>query len=158
MSEQRADYLTQLITTGSAAPFATTDGQRWRMRQPTPEQSADGSSAYRLMHGRVMNDLRLQELADDGPALKREANIRASAAEAAYMLPLLLEVPDGPDDWRLAFDVFDLESLAEFEALEPGLVAEMTAVYWGTIQAAIVEAKKKPQRPASSTSSPSVAA
>lgn len=132
-------HLTQFIVSAARIAFETPDGQRWRMRQPTPDEAADGDSAYRLARQRVIADGRLKELAGGGEALEREANARAAAAEAIYMLPLLLEREDG----ERAFDVFDAASLAEFEALSRDVIIEMTKTYWGVIQQAIAEAKKK---------------
>lgn len=132
-------HLPQFIISAARIAFETPDGQRWRMRQPTPDEAADGDSAYRLARQRVIADGRLKELAGGGEALEREANARAAAAEAIYMLPLLLEREDG----ERAFDVFDAASLAEFEALSRDVIIEMTKTYWGVIQQAIAEAKKK---------------
>lgn len=141
MSGTRTDYVTNFIIEAGRVSFEA--GERvWRMRQPTPEEAADGDSAYRLTHGRVMGDERLLEMAEDGPALEKEAAIRAAAAEAVYMLPLLLETDDG----QPAFDVHDADSMAAFEALDPEVIVRMTDVYWGPVQEAIREAKKKSRR------------
>lgn len=137
-------YLSQFIIEAGKMTFTTPDGQQWRMRQPTPDEAADGDSAYRLAHQRILNDNRLKELAGSEEALQREAAIRATAAEAVYMLPLLLETKQ-EKEWVVAFDPFDQESLAEFEALNIKTIAEMTKIYWGPIQQAIYEAKKKSQ-------------
>jgi hypothetical protein len=139
-------HLTQFIVDAARVAFETPDGQRWRMRQPTSDEAADGDSAYRLARQRVLQDGRLKELAGGKAALEAEASARAAAAEAVYMLPLLLEREDG----QAAFDVFDAASLAEFEALPREVIIEMTKIYWGPIQQAAQEAKKK-SRPGSST-------
>lgn len=145
-------HLEQFIIEAGHVAFSTSDGRRWRMRQPTPDEAASGDSAYRVMHRRVMEDKRLADLAGGETALKREAHIRASAAEAVYLLPLLLERPvrgqgsgvgGQEENWRPAFDVFDPASMAEFEELDGAIVSEMTAIYFGPIQTAISEAKKK---------------
>lgn len=145
MNEQ---YLEKFIVEAGKVVFTTGDGRRWRMRQPTPDEAANGDSAYRLAQRRVLEDKRLADLAGSDEELKREARIRASAAEAMYLLPLLLEKPvvssQMSDGWLPAFDVFDAASMAEFEALEGAVITEMTAVFWGPIQQAIREAKKKP--------------
>jgi hypothetical protein len=141
-------HLDQFIIDAGKIAFTTSDGRRWRMRQPTPDEAASGDSAYRIMHRRVMEDRRLAELA--GPStgsgeagLRQEAHTRGSAAEALYLIPLLLEKEVANGEWRMAFDVFDPASMATFESLEPALVAEMTQVYFGLIQNAISQAKKK---------------
>lgn len=133
------DYLGHLIVTAGRAEFCTSDGREWRLRQPTPEEAADGDSAYRLAHRRVMDDVRLAELAGSEAALAREASTRGAAAEAVYLLPLLLEKPDG----ERPFDVHNPESLKRFEELEPAIVQEMVRAYWDVIQRAAIEAKKK---------------
>lgn len=133
-----SDYLTNFIITASRTEFEA-GGRQWRLRQPTPEEAADGDSAYRLARRRVLDDVRLAEVAGSREALEREANIRASAAEAVYMLPLLLEKPDGEP----AFNPHDPASLARFEALEPAVIQQMVKVYWEVIQKAVTEAKKK---------------
>lgn len=147
-------HLAEFITEAGRVAFQTPDGRRWRMRQPTPEEAASGDSAYRLMYETVMKDGRLRELARDEEALRKEARIRAVAAEAMYMIPLLLEAPPTPPacggeistgggEWGRAFDVFRQADMAEFEELDEDVLAEMTQVYLGPIQEAIVEAKKK---------------
>lgn len=145
-------HLDQFIIEAGCVPFTTSDGRQWRMCQPTPDEAASGDSAYRVMYRRVMEDKRLAELAGSEEALRQEARTRGSAAEALYLIPLLLQKPGianqgpestGPGAWVRAFDVFDPASLAEFESLAPGLIAEMTQVYFGLIQQAIDQAKKK---------------
>lgn len=145
-------YMEKFIIEAGKVSFATADGRRWRMRQPTPEEAANGDSAYRLAYRRVMEDGRLMELAGSKEDLEREARIRASAAEAVYLLPLLLEKeagqvagPQGHKEeiWLPAFNVFDPALMAEFEALDGAIVAEMTQVYWGPVQEAVRQAKKK---------------
>lgn len=139
-------HLSQFITTGAKYPFETpesgdTPARRWLMRQPLPDEAADGDSAYRIAYSRVMRDRRLKDLA--GPyrdEAEKEARIRASAAEAIYMLPLLLE---DPETGAPAFDVSSEQSMAEFEALDPAVVVEMARVYWETVKLAIDSAKKK---------------
>jgi hypothetical protein len=139
-------HLAEFITTGANYPFETpaTDNypaRRWLMRQPTPDEAASGDSAYRITYNVTMKDRRLRDLAQgDKAEIEREARIRANAAESIYMLPLLLIDPEtnGP-----AFDVADEESLAEFEALDPEIVVEMTRVYWEVVKFAIDSAKKK---------------
>lgn len=151
MGAPKLKHLEQFIIEAGKVTFTTADGRCWRMCQPTPEEAADGDSAYRVTHRRVMEDKRLAELAGSKEELEREARIRASAAEAVYLLPLLLEKPmgwgseekQGRGEWMRAFDPFDSVSLAEFEALDGAIVAEMTRIYWSVIQQAIFEAKKK---------------
>lgn len=135
-------YIEKFILEAGKAGFTTADGRQWRMRQPTPEEAADGDSAYRLAYRRVMEDGRLGNLAQSKEDLEREARVRGSAAEAVYLLPVLLEKPGG-GGWLPAFDVFDAASMAEFEALEGAVVAEMSRVYWGPVQEAVRQAKKK---------------
>lgn len=147
-------HLTEFITNASKFPFETPasgdqPARRWLMRQPTPDEAASGDSAYRMTYNVVMKDKRLQDLAkNDKLELEREARIRASAAEAIYMIPLLLETPAG----QPAFDVADEESLAEFEALGSEIVVEMTSVYFGVVKLATLEAKKKSPKASSSAS------
>jgi hypothetical protein len=131
-------YLTNFIITAGKANFTTGDGETWQMRQPTPEEAADGDSAYRLAYNRVMKDARLSNLAGGHEALEREARIRGAAAEVVYMLPMLLEKNDKP-----VFNVFSEASLAEFELLPAKVIGEMTSMYYGLIQEAINQAKKK---------------
>ena len=140
------DHTTEFIIKNGKVKFSTTtaDGvvEKWLMRQPSPDEAASGKSAYRLMYGAILSDDRLAELAKDEEALKREAHIRGAAAEVLYMLPLLLQRPGG----RQAFDVFDHDSLAEFNAFgdeHPEVIAQMSRVYWNPVQEAIIEAKKK---------------
>jgi hypothetical protein len=145
-------HLSQFIITAGKVAFVA-GGRKWLMRQPGPEEAADGDSAWRIAYGRVMKDRRLRELAgDDKPELEKEARIRAAAAESIYMLPLLLELPGDDDPARPAFDVFDPESLAEFEALGSEVISEMTHIYFGAIRGAIREAKKKSIPPSSPVS------
>ncbi len=132
-------YIGHLATNGSAVPFETADGRKWHLRQPMPDEAADGDSAYRLMYNRVLKDKRLEMLAEDHDAHLREAGIRAAAAEVAYLLPVLLQDEDG----QPAYNVLDDSSLAEFEALPGDIVVEMTKVYWGPVQQAMADAKKK---------------
>jgi len=139
-----ADYMEKFIIEAGKVKFSTDDGRKWQMRQPTPDEAAAGDSAYRIAYDSVMNDDRLRDLAKGAMALKKEAGIRGSAAEAVYMLPLLLERQRG-ENWRPAFDVHDAEDMARFERLSPGVVVEMTRIYWGPVQQAIREAKKKSQ-------------
>lgn len=143
-------YLTEFIINAGVVSFETSDGQRWQMRQPTPEEAAGGDSAARLAREAVRGDARLRQLAPSDAALEREAAIRATAARAAYLLPLLLLDEQG----QPAYNVFDEASLAAFEALPGGIVTEMCQVLWGPVTEAIVEAKKK-YRPASSGGSSS---
>lgn len=151
-------HLSQFIITAGKVAFVA-GGRKWLMRQPSPEEAADGDSAWRIAYSRVMKDARLRELAgDDKQELEKEARIRAAAAESVYMLPLLLQLPgdDGPS--RPAFDVFDEESMAEFERLGSEVISEMTHIYFGAIRGAIREAKKKSTPPlslASSSANPS---
>lgn len=133
------DYLTSFIVNASKVTFTTTDGRVWKMRQPAPEEAGDGDSAYRLAYNRIINDPRLKDLAGSEDALKKEAHIRGSAAEAVYMLPLLLENENG----EKPFDVFNETSLKAFEELPAEVVVEMSRVYWEFLQQAIAEAKKK---------------
>lgn len=132
-------YLGKFIIEAGKVAFTTADGRKWLMRQPRPEEAADGDSAYRLAHFRVMDDTRLASLAGSLEALKREANIRASTAEAVYMLPILLENEAG----EKAFNVFDNTSLQAFEELPQAIIIEMGRIYWDQLQQAIADAKKK---------------
>lgn len=134
-----SDYLTHFIVNAGVVEFSTGDGQHWRMRQPTPEEAAGGDSAARLTREAVLADTRLTALARNEAALEREAAIRATAARAAYLVPLLLQTADGSP----AFDVHNPASLAEFEAMDGDLIAEFCGVLWGPITQAIIEAKKK---------------
>ena len=84
-------YLEKFITEAGKVSFSTADGRRWRMRQPTPEEAANGDSAYRLAYRRVMEDERLANLAGLVAELEREARVRGNAAEVVYLLPVLLE-------------------------------------------------------------------
>jgi hypothetical protein len=118
------------------------------MRQPTPEEVADGDSAARLAREAVLADSRLRELARNEDAHRREADIRATAARVIYLLPLLLQ----DDDGQPAFNVHDAGSMADFEALEPAILTEMIKIYWGPITEAMVEAKKKSRLPSSAKS------
>lgn len=133
------DYLTSFIVNASKVKFTTGDGRRWQMRQPTPEEAADGDSAYRLAYNRIKNDKRLGGLAEDKNSLEHEARIRGAAAEVAYMLPLLLEKEDSTP----AFDIYSPVSLEEFETTDAAIIKEMSEAYWKMIQAAISQAKKK---------------
>jgi hypothetical protein len=148
-------HLTEFITNAGKFPFETPasgnlPARKWLIRQPTPDEAASGESAYRVTYNVVMKDKRLKDLAKDNkPELEREARIRANAAEAIYMLPLLLEDPATGEP---AFDVSSEESLAEFEALTPQIVVEMTRVYFDVVKLAISEAKKKSQTAFSSAS------
>ncbi len=132
-------HLTEFIINAGVVSFETSDGQRWQMRQPRPEEAAGGDSAARLAREAVR---------DDAP-LEREAAIRSTAARATYLLPLLLLDEQG----QPAFDVYSRASLDDFEALDPGIIAEMCAVLWGPITEAIIDAKKKLRPPSSGASS-----
>lgn len=145
----RDEYLEKFIIEAGVIKFSTPDGRRWQMRQPSPDEAAAGDSAYRLMRQRVLDDQRLGELAASPAALKQEAHIRASAAEAVYMIPLLLL----DDSGSVAFDVFDDQAMVEFEQLPGEVIAKMTQVYW-QVMAAIQEAKKKSAAGSSSLSPP----
>lgn len=137
-------YLEKFIIEAGKVSFTTADGRQWRMRQPSPEEAADGDSAYRLAYRRVMDDKRMADLAGSKEGLEREAQMRGTGAEAVYLLPLLLEKPGNiTGEWQPAYNPFDPASLAEFEALGGAVVAEMTKVYLGSIQGAMREAKKK---------------
>jgi hypothetical protein len=141
-------HLTSFITSAGKVPFEA-GGNRWLMRQPLPDEAADGDSAYRIAYNRVMKDKRLKDLAQgDKLEIEREARIRATAAEAIYMLPLLLETPTGEP----AFDVADEASLSAFEQLEPEVIIELTRIYFEVIKLAISEAKKKSTADSSSES------
>lgn len=141
-------HLAEFITTAAKFPFETpaagaSQARRWLMRQPLPDEAASGDSAYRIAYNITMKDKRLRDLAKgDKVEIEREARIRATAAEAIYMLPLLLETPDGGP----VFDIADPESMAEFEALDPEIIIEMTQVYHDFVKLAIYEAKKKSPR------------
>jgi hypothetical protein len=132
-------HLTDFIINAGVVTFATSDGSTWQMRQPTPEEAAAGDSAARLAREATLGDARLALLAGNAAALEREAALRATAARATYLLPLLLLDAGG----RRAYDVYSVASLAEFEALPPGVIAEMCEVLWGPITQAIIDAKKK---------------
>jgi len=134
-----SDYLTHFIVNAGMVEFSTSDGQCWRMRQPTPEEAAGGDSAARLAREAVLSDPRLASLAADAEALQREAAVRASAARAVYLVPLLLQTGSGEQ----AYNVHNPASMAEFEALDGDLIAEFCGVLWGPIAQAIIEAKKK---------------
>jgi hypothetical protein len=137
-------HLAEFIIEAGKITFSTADGHCWRMRQPTPDEAASGDSAYRLAYRQVMDDKRLANLAGSPAELEREARIRASAAQAIYLLPLLLEKPGMlAGEWVPAFDPFSDVSMAEFEALDGAVIAEMVTVYWGPIQEAASQAKKK---------------
>ena len=138
MTEERVPYQSNFIIEARRVSFEA-GGRRYWMRQPTPEEAADGDSAYRLAYQRVLDDKRLVSLAGDEKAIEREARIRAAASEALYLIPLLLEDEDG----AAAFDVFDPDSMAEFETLPPEVITRMTEVFWGPIQDAMLDAKKK---------------
>src|SRR5262245_33293592 len=113
-------HLASFITNAGKYPFETpaagdSPARRWLMRQPTPDEAASGASAWRITYSVTVKDKRLFELAGGDEALKeeraaaqkrgdkelpripfeleKEARIRARAAEATYMLPLLLETP-----------------------------------------------------------------
>ncbi len=148
-------HLTEFIINAGVVSFETSDGRRWQMRQPRPEEAAGGDSAARLAREAVRDDARLRQLAPNDAALEREAAIRATAARATYLLPLLLLDEQG----QPAFDVYSRASLDEFEALDPGIIAEMCAVLWGPITEAIIDAKKKlrPPSPGASSSASSSA-
>jgi len=133
------DYLSEFIVTAGKVSFETSDGRAWLMRQPTPDEDANGKSAFRLAYDAIMADERLGDLAKDQKALEREAAIRANSAEVLYMIPVLLETGEG----RPAFDIFDSSSLAEFEILESSSIMIMVDIFLGPVQEAIREAKKK---------------
>lgn len=139
-------HLTEFITTAAKYPFETPatenyDARRWLMRQPLPDEAASGDSAYRVTYNLVVKDRRLLDLAKgDRAELEREARIRASAAEALYMLPLLLI---DPETGAPAYGVADERSLSEFEALDPEIIVKMTGVYFEVVKLAIDSAKKK---------------
>jgi hypothetical protein len=139
MNQKQPDYLTNFIINAGRLEFETSDGEKRYLRQPTPEEAADGDSAYRIAYRRVLDDARLRELAENEEELKREARVRGAGAEAMYMMPLLLEDERG----NPLYDVHSETSLAEFETMDPAIAAELAAMYLGPLVEAINEAKKK---------------
>lgn len=115
------------------------EGNRWKLRQPTAEEMLDAESAYRLEYDRIMADKRLRQLAGTEAALQRQASKRANAAEALYMLPVLLENEQG----RPVFDVFDEASMQRFETTAPSVAAAWTAAYFRLMRVDVEAVKKK---------------
>lgn len=109
--------------------FTTKNGDKWRLRKPSLFERQSGESAYRIAYNTTLGDTRLAA-AGSSEELAREARARALAAEAIYLLPHLLERPSKNDGgWRVAWPVSDTDALDEFEALEPGLLAEFVSAY-----------------------------
>jgi hypothetical protein len=137
-------HLGQFIIEGGRVPlpFETEGGRQWYMRQPSAEEDADGKSAYRLGYNRVKSNDRLADLGNSEDDIEREARIRAAASELAYMLPILIEDATG----RRIFDPFNRADMERFEALDQAVISSLAAAYWGPIQQAISEAKKKSAR------------
>jgi len=143
--------LTEFIVQNGRVPVEGPAGEEWYLRQPMPEELADGKSAYRVAYDRVMNDRRLRDLAGNEANLKREANKRGAAAELVYMLPLLLE----DEGSAPVFDIADAESMEAYDNLSHDFITQTAAVYWGPITTAMIEAKKK-SKPALRSKSQSV--
>lgn len=137
-------YLSQFIIEAGKVTFTTPDGQQWRMRQPTPDEAANGFSAYRMTLEAILNDKHLAQFSSNQTTLEKEARVRANTAQALYLLPLLLEIKK-EEEWQPAFNVFDETSMEKFEELaqDQAFMACWLKVLWGPILTAIREAKKK---------------
>lgn len=132
--EHTADYII------NAKPVQITKNEQiWYLRQPTSSEVLDAESAFRLTFERVVADKRLRDLAGGEDALKIVAIKRACAAEALYMLPVLIL----NREQKPIFNPSSPASLKEFEKTDSETIALWVTEYFKLTRLGVDEIKKK---------------
>ncbi len=105
----------------------------WFLRQFTDDEHSEAQSAGRIAADNVRSNPRLAKIGD----VSQEAERKYEGEYLAYILPLLVETKDN----KPVFDVFDDQSMAEFNKLSKDVYKELHQAFWDAIWPAYANAK-----------------